>query len=243
MAADMVHEAIGHGLASWLVGDRILSISTVALQNAMPNRIVAACGTLANVIVGALSLWILRRARTFAPSACFMWLFGAFNLFNSGYLVASALLGNGDWAVVIDGFAPPCLWRLALGVAGAALYMVVMRSLARDMLAFVESGEVAVRDVHALTLPAYIAGGALMTAASVFNPIGPSLILTSGVGASFGLNWGFLLLPGMIHSQARNRAPDGRGVSFSPLWAGLALLASIAFIALLGPGIRFGPRR
>ncbi len=65
LAADMVHEALGHGTASWITGDRILSISTVAMQNGEANRFVSAAGTSANCIAGALSLLALRRVRKF----------------------------------------------------------------------------------------------------------------------------------------------------------------------------------
>jgi hypothetical protein len=68
-ATDMVHEALGHGIASWLAGDRILSISTVAIVNATNSRFVCAAGTSANCIIGALSLLALRRVRAFTPLA------------------------------------------------------------------------------------------------------------------------------------------------------------------------------
>jgi hypothetical protein len=42
IAPDMVHEALGHGTASWIAGDRILSLSTVAIQSAAPSRFDAA---------------------------------------------------------------------------------------------------------------------------------------------------------------------------------------------------------
>ena len=235
----MVHEALGHGIASWLLGDPILSISTVAMQNVTPNRFVAACGTAANLVVGALSLLALRRATKFTASACFLWLFGAFNLFNCGYLLYSALSGSGDWAVVIAGLEPSILWRIGLGIAGAALYVLAIRWTAQALLRFVESGEVALRELRGLVVTAYVAGGVLMTAASVLNPIGPSLILTSGVGASFGLNAGFMFVTGIVAARAHNRTGPGRSLPFSPFWLCLALAVAAAFVAILGPGIRF----
>jgi len=239
-AADMVHEALGHGTASWLAGDPILSISTVAMQNLTPNRLVAACGTSANLVVGVLSFLFLRRATTFTPWVCFLWLFGAFNLLNCGYLAFSALSGSGDWAVVIAGLEPAILWRIILALAGAALYVLAIRWTAHGLLRFVENGDVALRDVRRLVVAAYIAGGALMTAASVLNPIGPSLILMSGVGASFGLNFGLLFVPGIVAARPRNRTGAGRSMPFSLLWLCLALVVAAAFIAP-PPARRRGP--
>jgi hypothetical protein len=171
----MVHEALGHGTVSWLTGDRILSISTVAIQNATASRLVAAAGTSANCLVVILSLLLLRRIRTFSSWTYFLWIFGAYNLLNSGYLVVSAALNNGDWANVIAGLSPPWLWRCVLGLAGATLYIFAIRWTASSMGDMVNRGEVAVVDLQRLVLPAYFAGGAVMTIASVFNPISPSL--------------------------------------------------------------------
>ena len=105
---------------------------------------------------------------------------------------------------------------------------------------FVDIGEVALRDVRRLAVGAYVAAGVLMTAASVLNPIGPSLILTSGVGASFGLDFGLLFVPGIVASRTLNPSGTGRALPFSVLWLCLALVVAAVFIAILGPGIRFG---
>jgi hypothetical protein len=75
IAADMVHEAVGHGTASLLMSDPILSLSTVAIQNASPSRFVSAAGTTANLIVGVLSLLFLRRVRRLIVSVFICGLF------------------------------------------------------------------------------------------------------------------------------------------------------------------------
>jgi hypothetical protein len=235
----MVHEALGHGTASWLTGDRILSLSTVAIQNATANRFVSAAGTLANCILGVFCFLVLRRTRLLTPLAYFFWVFGAFNLLNSGYLITSAVLNSGDWANVIAGFSPPWLWRCVLGVAGATLYALAVRIVAQAMAGIVNRGEVALADLQRLVLPAYLAGGAVMTIASFLNPIGPKLILISGVGASFGLNSGLLFVPGLVADHARSQTLTTRPVPFSLFWCFLAIVVSGLFIGVLGPGIRF----
>lgn len=239
VAADMVHEALGHGTASWLTGDRILSVSTVAIQNATASRFVFAAGTSANYIVGALSFLRLRHVRRFAAWAFFLWAFGAFNLLNSGYLFVSAVLNSGDWANVIAGFSPAWLWRCVLGLAGAALYVLAIRWTARSLSDLVNGCKVALADLQRLILPAYLAGGAVMTIASVFNPIGPSLILLSGAGASFGLNSGLLFLPGIVAAKARSQTSVTRPGRFSLFWIALGIVVSGLFIGVLGPGIHF----
>jgi hypothetical protein len=236
----MVHEALGHGTASWLTGDRMLSLSTVAIQNATANRFVSSAGTLANCIVGVLCLVILRRMQRLTPFAYFLWIFGAYNLLNSGYLITSAVLNNGDWANVITGLSPTWLWRCALGLAGAILYLSAVRWTASCINNLVDRDEVAVTDLQRLVLPAYLISGAVMTVASFFNPISVSLILLSGVGASFGLNSGLLFVPGIVASIAHSKVRVSRPMPFSLFWLTLAIVISALFIVVLGPGIHFG---
>lgn len=239
VAADMVHEVLGHGTVSWLTGDRILSLSTVAMQNATASRLVSVAGTSANCIVGFCSLLTLRRMQKLTPLTYFLWIFGAYNLLNCGYLVTSAVLNSGDWANVIAGLSPPWLWRCVLGLTGAILYVLAVRWTARSMLDLVNRGETTSADLQRLVLPAYLAGGAVMTIAAVFNPISPSLILLSGAGASFGLNSGLLFLPGMVGANARSQTLVTQPMPFSFFWFGLGIVVSGLFIGVLGPGIHF----
>jgi len=235
----MVHEALGHGTASWLTGNRILSLSTVAIQNVTASRFVSAAGTSANGIVGAISFLALRRIRRFTPWAYFLWTFGAYNLLNSGYLVVSAVSNSSDWANVITGLSPPWLWRCGLGFAGATLCVLALRWTASSMLDLVNRGEVASGDVRRLVLPAYLTGGAVMTIASIFNSISPSLILLSGAGASFGLNAGLLFIPEIVGAKARSQTLVTRPMPFSYILFAVALVVAGLFICILGPGIHF----
>jgi hypothetical protein len=239
IAADMVHEAVGHGIASWLVADPILSLSTVAIQTSDPSRVVSAAGTTVNVIVGVLSLLLLRRVRSLTPSAYFLWAFGAFNLFNVGYLVASAAMNSGDWAAVMSGLSPPWLWRCALGLVGIIFYVLSVRWVASFAVAFVNHRQVAVGDGSRLVWPAYLSAGVVLTVASIFNPISPSLILGSGVGASFGLNCGFLFVPPIVAAHANYQGVGNARIPFSAYWLIVSLFISGLFIDILGPGIRF----
>lgn len=235
----MVHEALGHGVAAWLTGDHIVSLSTVAIQTADNSRVVSAAGTLACVLVGAALLSLSQRMREFTPLAYFVWIFGGFNILNSGYLVFSAVTGTGDWAQVVLGLSPTWAWRFALGLSGIAVYAVAVRWIAGLVIDLVERGEIGIGDRRYLVWPAYLAGGAAMTIASLFNPIGPTLILTSGVGASFGLNFGLLLVPGIVAARARDQETVNRTFSFSVFWLAVGICVSGFFIGVLGPGLQF----
>jgi hypothetical protein len=239
IAADMVHEAVGHGIASWLVADPILSLSTVALQTADPSRIVSAAGTSANLIVGVLSLLLLRRVRRLTPSAYLLWVFGAFNLFNVGYLVASACMNSGDWAAVISGLSPPWLWRCVLGLVGIIFYVLSVRWVASFAIDFVNHAQVGVGDGQRLVWPAYLSAGVVLTVASIFNPIGASLILGSGVGPAFGLNCGLLFVPSIVAGHTSYQHAGEARIPFSAAWLILSVVICGLFIGILGPGIHF----
>src|SRR6195256_6517772 len=74
---DLVHEVAGHGIAALMVpGVRVLSLSTVALQTTGDSRIVAAAGSIANVLVGAAALGLFHRRARFSAAGYFFWLFG-----------------------------------------------------------------------------------------------------------------------------------------------------------------------
>jgi len=142
-ADDTVHELIGHGIASLMLNIKMLSISTVGLQTAESNRLVAAAGAIVNAIAGTAALLFADRSASFGSWRYFLWIFGFINLMNgTGYLMASALLGGGDWAVVIAGLNPPMLWRIGMGLTGLALFAATVRWAASVMGRMVRQGAV-----------------------------------------------------------------------------------------------------
>jgi hypothetical protein len=238
-ADDTVHELIGHGLASLMLHVKMLSISTIGLQTVESSRIVAAAGAGANVIAGATALLFAGRLQGFNSWRYFLWLFGFINLMNgTGYLMASALLGGGDWTVVIAGLNPPMLWRVGMGLTGVVLFTAVVRWAASVMARMIRQGAVNRHDLSRLTLPAYLAGGVLFVAASVFNPVGPSLILGSGAGASLGLTFGLLLVPRILEDKTEQQSPPGPSLQFSWSWLLAAIFVAAIFIGVFGPGVR-----
>jgi hypothetical protein len=160
---------------------------------------------------------------------------------NSWYLVFSGLLESGDWAVVISGLDPAWAWRLGMATAGGAAYAASVRVAARAAAEWVGRGEVSIDDLRRLTVSSYVAGGVLLVLASALNPVELRLVLVSGVGASFGLTWGLLLIPGMVASRMGGRPaaePTVKALPLQPFWVAAAVLVGVAFVCVLGPGIR-----
>jgi len=232
---DLVHEVLGHGLAALLVpGVDAVSLSSVALQTTGESRLVAAAGTLANLAAGVAVLGIFRRSRQFSPGAFFLWLFGSLNLLNAtGYLLFSAILGLGDWEVVVRGLEPVWAWRAAMGAVGAAAYagatVCSAGALARSTVARSE--------VPRLVFPAYVAGGILLVVASTLNPISPALILTSGASSGFAAMAGLTLVPLLVEKRAASGEGDDV-LARSTAWIVAGIAIGLAFVGVVGPGIR-----
>jgi len=232
---------MGHGIAALMVpGVRVVSLSTVALQTTGNNsRIVASAGSIANVLFGAAAFGLFHRLARFSATGYFWWLFGSLNLLNgSGYFFYSAVLGSGDWAVVIRGLQPMWMWRVALGIIGAAAYVGVVMLSAKELTRTVQTNFVSRAEIARLVFLAYVAGGALLLVASVFNPISPSLILISGLSSGYAAMAGLTFVPRMVE----NRTVGGEGtgvVPQSPGWIVASLVVATFFVVVVGPGIRF----
>ena len=241
-SCDLVHEALGHGVAALMVpGVRIVSLTTVALQTAGINsRLVAAAGPLVNILVGVIAIASFHRVPRVSPAGYFVWLFAVLNLMNgTGYLIYSAVLGGGDWAVVIGGLEPRWLWRLAMGMAGAASYFAAVKISARELARAVERTQFRRSDIPRLVFPSYVAGGALLLVASVFNPISPSLILVSGLSTGFGGMVGLTLVPKIVERRAARDHEGDLTLPRSRSWIAAGAVAAVFFVAVVGPGIRF----
>jgi len=238
-ACDMTHEVLGHGLACALTGVPAVSLSTVALQTGSSSRAVAAAGSIANVVAGLIALLMFRRGKGFSATRYFVWLFASTNLLNgTGYLLFSGILDFGDWAVVISGLEPHGLWRALMAAAGAAVYVGAVGLIARQLLSRVQDGEVPRREIQRLVFPAYVAGGLLFVAGSALNPVGPSLILLSGVSSGFGAMAGLAYIPRFVEGRTQEAVSAAPPLRFSPGWVVAGALVAAAFVGLLGPGIK-----
>jgi len=236
---DLVHEVAGHGLAVLLVpGVQAISLSSVALQTTGESRLVAAAGSMANIIAGCIAMALFQRRRRFSAGAYFLWLFGAVNLLNGcGYPLYSAILDSGDWAVVVRGLEPALGWRVGLGLTGAGAYASAVWMSAAELAQAVEGDLVSSLEIPGLVILAYVVGSTLLVAASALNPVGASLILLSGVGSGFAAMAGLTAVPTLVEKRVGRREGAGGALSFSAGWVGAGLVVGIVFITVIGRGI------
>jgi len=237
---DLLHET-AHALTTLLpLGVNAVAVSTIGVSSFGESALVAAAGPLVNVASG-LALLLACSATLSAAARYASWLFGSISLFNgTAYLLYSAALGSGDWAVVFNAFAPPPLWRPLAGLAGAALYAAAVLASARGLRHLVASCVVAVADVERYCWLSYWVGGAVLVAGSLFNPVSPWLILTSGVATGFGAMAGLLALPVLLRRVAAGGSSSVPAWHVGWPWLAAGGVASLLFVGLFGPGIRLG---
>jgi hypothetical protein len=238
---DLVHEA-GHLAATALpLGVTALSISTIGVSSRGVSAVVAAAGPVTNLLFAVSMLGAFSRA--LSPSwRYFAWLFGSGSLFNAtAYLMYSAASETGDWAVVFDALARPSVWRLPVAAAGCVLYAASILASARALRALCASGIVAAANVERYCALSYVAGGLVLTAGAVFNPVSPWYILTSGAATGFGAMAGLMLIPVRLRAVPTKRGDMvSESLKLGWPWIAAGAVAIAVFVGVFGPGVRLG---
>jgi hypothetical protein len=246
--ADVSHEALGHGLATLIVGGKVDLLTTCFLNSSGHySKWIPAAGGLMNLAVGLCSVAVLRCSSGWgARWRYFLVLVAAFNLFFAfGYPAYSGIARFGDWAAVISGCEPQWLWRTLLILVSVVGYYGSMRLLARPLAPFARPVAVPAEKsldkvrFRRLTGIPYIAAMIVASLAGALNPKGWQTMLTAGLpaaAAAFGLTQ-------MDHFV--DPVPDpGLSKAVEPLqrnlfWILAAIAVLIFFVGVLGPGIRF----
>jgi hypothetical protein len=241
--ANVIHEGLGHGGMCVATGGQPLVLSTVHFECSVDTRLVAAGGTLANLIFGALFWAAARTVKQTASLRYFFWLLMTFNLFEAGgYFLFSGIGNFGDWADVVAGWQPAWAWRVGLTALGAVTYFLLFVPLClRELRPFLgRDATVQVRRARRLTLVPYFTAGILSCVAGALNPVGWLLILVSAAAASFGghsgLAWMWTVPVGLPTSGNELQMPD---IERSRGWMCAAVILAIVFIAGLGHGVKF----
>jgi hypothetical protein len=243
------HEGLGHGLATLAVGAKPVLLTSCNFDSSgIYSRWIPAAGGIANVVVGLLSFVLLRslpkpllldspRLRYFLILAI------AFNLFfAAGYPAYSGIALFGDWAAVISGLAPAWFYRALLIVASILSYYLSMRLLAVQLGPFFHShSSQAISRLRRITLIPYLAAIAAAALAGAFNPSGWTTLLTAAIpsaASAFGLTqMDHFVTPPSVTATAQAGV-----IARSIGWILIAAVILLLFVALLGPGIKFGPR-
>jgi hypothetical protein len=243
--ANVVHEAMGHGAAALLLGARPTMLNAIffnydeATASPAAQRVISAAGSIVNVVVGLPLLAIMPRVRS-TRRRYFLWLFAAVNLLTAfGYLLYSGIAGIGDWTRVVDGLTPSWLFRGGMIALGFVLYFIVAPRLLMPRLDPFLGRVPAERERRARTLSLlpYLAGGAALVLAGLFNPLGWRLVMISAAAASFGGTSLLAWYPAIPRKPEPGTPEAPLGIGRSLGWILTAAVVLLIFVCVLGPGI------
>lgn len=227
------HEALGHGSACWAVGGHITQLTSVYFQCSVHSRLIAPAGPLGNFIAGTLA-WLVqlilpRRASRARVLALLVMAFSFF--WEAGYLVASMIVGRGDYAVVGQELlgSPQWPWRIGGILIGLLLYMLFARVLGMCTHSYTTSAG----RVPLMLGTAWLAGMvAVGTAALLYAPDRGAAYGRAAceIASAFPLLYPF----NRIMSTPGTAAP---AVERSRVWIGVAIVVYTIFAATLGRGV------
>ncbi len=241
---NVLHEGAGHGGACLLTGGTPLVVSSVHMECSAEGRLVDAGGTIMNLIAGAVffALGRITNERSSPRLKYFFWISMTVNLFTAtGYFLFSGIGGFGDWAEFIKGLGPQWLWRIGLTLLGAVTYGLSVRLSLLELRPLIGSDKDSrIARARELSKLPYFAGGILACVAGALNPVGWILVALSAAASTFGGTSGLLW---MIDWLSGNRIPLGSAPEPSPIlrswpWVVTAAIMAVAFIVVLGPGLR-----
>lgn len=245
--ADIAHESIGHGVGYFLGGGTSGIFTTTRIIGAqrlsgLHADIYDMGGPAGNLLFAGLAWLAQRLVRGAVPRLrLFLCLLMAYSLFWAfGYLIFCGVVGHGDWYALIRKASHLWLWRTLFVVAGIALYRLAMRWIAAEFhwLVSEEDSDWRFR-VRRLMLLSYFGGGLIACCGAALDPYGWKEVLNSGALAGFAAPVGLLRMPALFPVFGRERSAAAASISRSFPWIFAAFLASIFFIAVLGPGVAF----
>ncbi len=240
----MAHEIGGHVAACVAVGGKLRELGAFYVEcdtaNNAARRIVALAGMGMDAALALISFQLWRRCKSdLAQLICwFCWLCFAFSA--AGYFLFSGVSGIGDLGPGEGGGIGPLpwewLWRVAFAVAGGIVYWKLVGGGIAALNGMIGQGletrparrKIAHGFYFTLCLSAVLA--------SIPNPVGLVITLTSATAASFGGKAGMISI-GFSAREGGETLPFTIARNWLLIIAGI--LASGVFVAVLGPTLRF----
>jgi hypothetical protein len=248
IAANVIHEAVGHGGACLLIGGEVTELSTAHLEcdyqgaGVAAQKFVSAWAAILNVIFGLVAWGVLRTMKSPGTTVrVAFWAFMGINLMvGTGYPLFSGVIGVGDYANLIEGWEPNILWRVISTLVGIVLYGFTIWLCLTEMIPFIHAdGLERVRRATRVSLTIYLAGSLGSSIGAFLNPIGPFVIFTSAA-AHFGGTSGLAWMPQLYKSWFKQPSIEGPLViPRNWVWIGAGAILLAAHIIVLGPTLFF----
>ncbi len=242
-----LHEGV-HALTCVLVGGDLQELSAlhvVCEAGGAQAKLVAGSASIANLLLGVVSLAMLRgtgderRERQF-----FWWLFMLTNwLYGAGYWMFSGIGNIGDWATVIAGWQPHWLWRLLMTLVGVGSYLFLVWFALHELGKIIggEGDEQIGRAVR-LGLLAYVTAAAVVLLAGLLNPYGlASVPVLAGLLAVLGGLSPLLWMMQWFRARGfAKRAKAPLVIRRQGAWIVAAVAALVVYGVVLGRTVYFG---
>lgn len=242
VAAAILHEGMGHGLACKAMGGVPTAWSTFHFACDRQSmsiagwRLVSGAGTMVNVGLLALG-WVWWRRGSTTGTRLAAWIVFAVNgLTSFGYLIFSAAFGIGDWngAGVMAGMPDASLARGVLAAVGIAGYYVIVR-VSAAMLSRMLDGPDRVTAARRLSITIWATTGAVSLIAALTAGADWRSTLGASIGVALGGNAGLLSVARFLVPSSTSQPPV---MEKNWLLRGAAIIVVVAFAAILGPGLR-----
>ncbi len=241
----MLHEIGGHSAMCVALGYKVTELGSFYINCSSPPgtmamRAVALAGPGIDTLVGLVFLagWHRLRGDWARLIGWYVGLGCAFSA--SGYLLFSGVTGLGDLGPSGEGgLAPlplPYVWRGCFAVVGAATYAGLVMVGMRRLTAMIGNGPETKRARRNIAHGFYAALCVAAVLASLPNPMGLVITLTSAAAASIGGHAGLIA----IGYATRNEGEPRAFVIGRRLWLlALGIAASFAFALILGSTIGY----
>lgn len=242
MLASILHEGVGHAAIALATGTKSGLLTAVAWSSETDSKLVAAGGTLVNLVAGALFWAALRKgSKLQITTRYFLLISMAFNLFDgTGYFFFSGVSDFGDWARVIEALHPHWAWRLVLFTVGVATYYVsvylVGQGYVRDLGVRLEDSA----RLRQLSLLPYISAIVIVGLAGILNPISKALVWQSALPATAGAHSGLLWFRYYVPKKTTPRQ-SSEVIQRSYRWICAATVSALIYIIVLGHGVTLTP--
>jgi hypothetical protein len=242
MLASLLHEGVGHAAIALATGTKSGLLTAVAWSSESDSRLVAAGGTLVNLLAGTIFWTALRGARKLSITTRYFFLIStAFNLFDgTGYFFFSGITDFGDWARVIEGMQPHWMCRLLLFTVGVVTYygsvILVGRGYVRDLGVRLEDSA----RLRKLSLLPYISAIIIVGLAGLLNPISKPLVWQSALPATAGAHSGLLWFRYYVPKKT-SPSDSTEGIERSYRWIFTAIVTALIYIIVLGHGVTLTP--
>lgn len=146
MITDIVHEVIGHGGTSLLLGNKIVLLTSVYFKSNPGNIFVDIGGPVANLVCGLLALMLLKRTQKIFSILLLIHI-SVYNLFwFAGTVLHSAISKIGDWTFAIKEVNIVQFEKYILGIAGVILYVLIIKILTSQLAEIVEKKRLTKQD-------------------------------------------------------------------------------------------------